>query len=173
MKKTLISDSVPIVVMGSSGCGKSTIGAILARKLSVDFLEGDDFHSSESRAKLAAGIALTDQDRWPWLRSLAQALGRSDSRQVASCSALKRAHREYISKVAAEPVLFIYLKGSRDVLAARLAARSDHFMSSSLLDSQLSTLEPPDHREFAITVNIEARIDAVVEEIISKLSGAD
>lgn len=145
-----------VVVMGVSGCGKSTVGNLLARALKAEFLEGDDLHPPRNIERMAAGIALTDHDRRDWLLEIAQQL--ADARAgrhalVVSCSALKHSYRDML-RTAASQLAFVYLHGSRDLLEARLTARPGHFMPSSLLDSQLQTLEVPADDERAIAIDI-------------------
>ena len=133
------------VVMGVSGSGKTVIGSALARSLHVEFVEGDDFHPEENVKRMASGIALTDEDRAPWLRSIAarlRAAKDAGTGLVVSCSALKRSYRDLLRTEAGE-VRFIFLKGTRARIAERLASRSGHFMPSSLLDSQFAALEEP------------------------------
>jgi len=163
------SDARLLVVMGSSGCGKSTVGNALAQRLNAVFIEGDDHHSAENKAKMQRSIALTDSDRGPWLSKLSKVMRDSNGTVVASCSALKKAYRNKISDGAGEPVLYIYLHGSSAILAARLAARKDHFMSRDLLDSQLALLEKPTQSEFAISVNIDQPVDSIVDQIVDKI----
>ncbi|HSY15696.1 MAG TPA: gluconokinase, partial [Jatrophihabitantaceae bacterium] len=131
------------VVMGVSGTGKSTIAALLASKLGWPMAEGDDFHSAANVAKMHAGHPLTDEDRWPWLHSIADWIGereRAGDGGVVTCSALKRAYRNLL--VDGHPdVRFVCLVGSRALLADRIGHREGHFMPASLLDSQLDTLE--------------------------------
>jgi gluconokinase len=133
-----------IVVMGVSGCGKSTLGAGLARRLGWAFLEGDDFHPAANRAKMAAGIALSDEDRAPWLDILGTALHAAAQRGgvVGSCSALRRCYRDRL-RALVPGLAFVHLTLDRELLAARMAARAGHYMPVSLLDSQLALLEPP------------------------------
>ena len=164
------SDARLLVVMGSSGCGKSTVGSALAQRLQAVFIEGDDYHSAENKTKMQRSIALTDSDRDPWLSELSKIMRNSNGIVVASCSALKKAYRTKISDGAGEPVLFIYLHGGSAILAARLAARKDHFMSRDLLDSQLATLEKPTLDEFAITINIDQPVESIVDQIVDKIS---
>lgn len=134
-----------VVVMGVSGSGKSTIAAGLAQVLSVPFIEGDELHSPLSVAKMKAGIALEDEDRWPWLDRIAAQLADKDRMPaglVMTCSALKRSYRDRIRR-GAPGVRFVFLCGPRALVELRLAARTDHFMPSTLLESQLQTLEVP------------------------------
>ncbi len=163
------SDARLLVVMGSSGCGKSTVGNALAQQLDAVFIEGDDLHSLENKTKMANSIPLTDDDRWPWLAELSSAMSKSSSTVVASCSALKKVYRDKIQSGAGEPILFVYLHGSSETLAARLSARHDHFMSKDLLESQLATLETPGDDEFSITVSIDQPVESIVEEIVNKI----
>lgn len=142
-----------IVVMGVSGTGKSTLGALLADRLGAPFLEGDTFHSPANVAKMAAGAPLTDDDRWPWLDRLGAALGdaaRGQGAAVAACSALRRAYRERLAAAAGLPLRFVFLDTDRAEIAHRMRARSDHYMPASLLDSQLATLERPGTDEPAL-----------------------
>jgi carbohydrate kinase (thermoresistant glucokinase family) len=144
-----------VVVMGVSGCGKSTVGKLLARSLSAEFLEGDDLHPPRNIERMAAGIALTDKDRRDWLLAIAHQLADARAGEhalVVSCSALKHGYRDTL-RSAASQLAFVYLQASRDLLQARLDARADHFMPGSLLDSQLQTLEPPGADERAITLD--------------------
>src|SRR5688572_29150053 len=131
-----------VVVMGVSGSGKTTVGVTLAQRLGLPFADADDFHSPQNTAKMAAGIPLTDEDRTPWLRSVAGWLAEhADSGGVVSCSALRRAYRDVL-RGDRPGTVFIHLHGEREVLAARLTARPGHFMPATLLDSQIDTLEP-------------------------------
>jgi gluconokinase len=134
-----------IVVMGVSGSGKSTVAAALARKLGFAFLEGDDFHPEDNRRKMAAGIALQDADRWPWLDALRDAIvaARATKGVVATCSALKRGYRDRIRAKVTPPLLFVLLSVGHHELTRRLQSRRGHFMPAALLESQLNTLEAP------------------------------
>ncbi|KKC33615.1 gluconokinase [Devosia psychrophila] len=136
-----------IIVMGVSSSGKSTVGQSIARRLHVAFLDGDGYHPEANVEKMRAGIPLTDEDRWPWLEKLATALhGAAEKKDAAvgACSALKCAYREFLVQKAGEPILFVYLQGSKDVIAARMAKRQHEYMPTSLLNSQFATLEVPD-----------------------------
>ena len=161
-----------IVVMGVSGCGKSSVGAALSQALGIPYRDGDDLHPAVNVAKMRAGEALTDADRWPWLERVAQDLARL-APVIVGCSALRRVYRDRIRAGAGGPVLFVHLAGSREVIAARMAARSGHFMPASLLDSQFATLEPPGPDEAAITVDINQPLDRQVAEILRRLELRD
>ncbi len=156
----LFSDAV--VVMGVASCGKTTVGEALAQNLGVAFIEGDKLHGDANVAKMSAGIPLTDDDRWPWLAHVGNAL-RGPGGKIASCSALKRGYREAIAKAAERTVFFVHLHGSADLLRQRIAARKGHFMPASLLDSQLATLEIPGTDERAITIDIAQSPKHVVQ----------
>ncbi|WP_342018405.1 gluconokinase [Devosia chinhatensis] len=133
--------------MGVSSSGKSTVGAALGRALHAPFLDGDRYHPEANVEKMRNGIALTDEDRWPWLEALTAALKEAAQKKgvaVGACSALKKAYRDFITEKAGEAVLFVYLDGSRDVIAERMARRNHEYMPTSLLDSQFATLEKPD-----------------------------
>lgn len=130
-----------IVVMGVSGCGKSTVGDLLARKLGAVYLDGDSLHSESNVAKMHAGTPLNDLDREPWLREISRRFGAAgETGLVIACSALKRSYRDIIR--SQDPsVQFVHLHGTRELLAARMNSRPEHFMPTALLDSQLATLE--------------------------------
>lgn len=130
-----------VIAMGVSGCGKSTVGRLLAQELGGEFLDGDDLHPEANVAKMAAGIPLDDADREPWLRLIGEKMAGASGTMVIGCSALKRAYRDII-RAAAPDTAFVHLHGTRELLADRMAARPGHFMPVSLLDSQLATLEP-------------------------------
>jgi len=158
----------PVVVMGVSGCGKSTVGDGLARRIGADFIEGDSLHPAINVEKMRVGTPLTDKDRWPWLDALGQALG-GDTNIVISCSALKRTYRDRLRALAGRPVVFVYLEGDRGVLAARMAARSHDYMPLVLLDSQLATLESPYAEEWVVTINIDQSLEAILESALEYL----
>lgn len=160
-----------IIVMGVSGSGKTTIAEALARQLGFACEDGDAYHPASNVAKMHSGIPLTDEDRWPWLRAIAQAIDRkaeAGTPVVIACSALKRTYREILVH-GREDVRIAYLKGSRDLIAKRLALRTDHFMPASLLDSQFATIEEPSPAEHIITVDIDATVDEIVTHIIGQL----
>jgi gluconokinase len=146
-----------LVVMGVSGSGKSTVGSALAAELGVPFVDADDLHPVANVEKMASGIPLTDDDRWPWLRLVGERLsGAGTTGMVVACSALKRAYRDAI-RAEAPGVRFVFLDASRALLEARVANRPTHFMPASLLDSQLASLEPLAPDEPGITVAPDLR----------------
>ncbi|NTJ61230.1 gluconokinase [Agrobacterium rhizogenes] len=157
------------VVMGVSGCGKSSVGLALAQRLAGIYVDGDDLHPAANVARMSAGIPLTDADRWPWLDKIGQCLALADDTALIGCSALKRIYRDRIREVVGAPVSFIHLAGSRETILRRLQARRDHFMPPALLDSQFAALEPPGADELAITVDIDRPLDVVVAAIIASL----
>jgi len=161
-----------VVVMGVAGAGKSTAGALLARRLGAAFIEGDRFHLPSSLEKMAKGIPLTDEDRWPWLDAVAAQIARraAEGRPVVcACSALKRAYRDRLREGAGLPLVFVHLDGSRALIAGRMAARTGHFFAPALLDSQFATLEPPGADEGAITADLALPVERMVEEIAADL----
>ena len=158
-----------IVVMGVAGCGKSTVAARLAERLGAAFLDGDTLHPSSNIAKMSRGEPLEDADRWPWLDAVGCEMAASDGPVVVACSALKRSYRDRIAAAAGAPVLFVHLNGSRDLIAARMSARTGHFMPASLLASQFEALEVPDAAENALSVDIGGDAEAVVELIVVEL----
>ena len=157
-----------IVVMGVSGCGKSSLGVALSEMLGIPFFEGDALHPPANVEKMRSGTPLTDDDRLPWLTRVAESLDAHPS-AIVSCSALKRSYRDHI-RARAGDVQFIHLAGSRDVLAQRMAARPGHYMPVSLLDSQLATLEPPGADE-ALTIDIALPPDAVLAAALDHVKG--
>lgn len=163
-----------IVVMGVSGCGKSTVGRALGATLGLPFVEGDDLHPPRNVALMAAGTPLTDDDRRDWLNTLAEVLAGAAARGhgvVVSCSALKRSYRERL-RAGAPGCRFVFLHGPQALLAERLQGRSGHYMPASLLQSQLDTLEPPAADEQAIALPITLAPEALVAEVKSQLEGA-
>lgn len=159
------------IVMGVAGCGKSHIGKAFAERIGAQFVDGDDLHPSSNIAKMSKAIPLTDTDRAPWLVRIGEALRDSNQPLVIACSALKRTYRETIRNTAGTTVQFLFLDGTRALLLERMSARNDHFMPTSLLDSQLQDLERPEPAELALTVSIDQPPDAVVTEILAELGG--
>jgi gluconokinase len=160
-----------LVVMGVSGSGKSTIAESLARRLAWSYEDGDKFHPASNVAKMSAGQPLTDTDRWPWLQAIADEIDRvctAGSHAVIACSALKRAYRDVLVHGRSD-VRIVFLDGTQQLIADRLAQRKGHFMPPGLLDSQFATLQPPDPDERPITVSIDASVDVIVDEIVRQL----
>lgn len=149
-----------LIVMGVSGCGKSSLGTALAAHLGIGFRDGDDLHPPANLAKMRAGEPLNDADRWPWLDLVAQELAGS-APLVIACSALRRAYRARIAEGAGGPLRFVHLTATREVLAPRLAARRGHFMPPALLDSQLAALEPPGPHE-ALTLDAGQSLKSLI-----------
>jgi gluconokinase len=168
-----ITPSRIIVVMGVSSSGKSTVGQSIARRLHVPFLDGDGYHPPANVEKMRSGIPLTDEDRWPWLERLAIALHEAADKKdaaVGACSALRRAYRDYLIEKAGEPILFVYLQGSREVIAERMARRQHEYMPTSLLDSQFATLEVPDpEAENVQIVPVTDSVDRITQTVVKGL----
>lgn len=157
-----------LIVMGVSGSGKTTIAQALESELGFTYAEADEFHPQSNIDKMSQGIPLTDEDRWPWLRSIRDwmsaeaAAGRST---VVTCSALKRTYRDLLRE-ADGTVFFIHLDGSEDLLRERMQHRSGHFMPASLLPSQLATLEPLESDEPGLKISIEKTPEEIVSEVL-------
>jgi gluconokinase len=154
--------------MGVSGSGKTTIGAMLAGRFGWRYGEADDFHPLANVEKMHAGIPLTDEDRWPWLRALGAWMGEQADPTVVTCSALKRKYRELLREDRPD-LRLIYLDGSKELISARLAARHGHFFPKQLLESQFADLEPPQEDEDALVVSIDQPLEKIVQEIYERL----
>lgn len=154
-----------MVLMGVSGCGKSTVGRALSERTGVPYLDGDDLHPPENIAKMERGEPLDDADRDPWLRLVGRAL--RDVPVIVGCSALKRRYRDILRDQAGR-VLFVHLSGSPELIAGRMGARTGHFMPPALLASQFAALEPPQPDEEAITVDIDQPLQSIVEAIATR-----
>lgn len=150
------------IVMGVSGCGKSTLGAALAQAWTIPFIEGDALHAPESVAKMAAGIALDDADRWSWLDRIGTAVNAASTGGVASCSALRRNYRDRLRQAVGPHLRFVMLDLPRDVLERRMTERPGHYMPPALLDSQLRTLERPMDEADVLIVDGTASIEDMV-----------
>jgi gluconokinase len=158
--------------MGVSGSGKSTVGAALAERLGWEFVDGDSLHPPANVAKMRAGQPLDDNDREPWLNAVALQIAAWIERKtpgVITCSALKRRYRNWIVGGRAG-VRLIFLRGSRALIAQRLADRREHFMPASLLDSQFASLQPPAPGEDAIVIDIDRSVAVIVDQIVTDLT---
>jgi carbohydrate kinase (thermoresistant glucokinase family) len=161
---------VIVIIFGVSGAGKTTVGKLLARKLSWHFLEADDFHPAANVEKMRDGHPLTDDDRWPWLRRLREQIERSLATRdnaVLACSALKRKYRDSL-RVNSD-VKFVFLRGDYELIADQLRHRHGHFMNPALLRSQFADLEEPQSDEDAITIELGRSPEELAEEIKTKL----
>ncbi len=162
-----------VVVMGVSGAGKSTVGKLIAARLSCEFRDADSFHPPANIAKMSSGVPLTDEDRWPWLEAIAAWIAQrraAGETGVVTCSALKRVYRDVVTHKQSPDVRLVYLKGDFDLIEARLKARTGHFMPPGLLNSQFGTLEEPAPDEHAITVSIDATPEEIAERVVRSLS---
>ncbi|BAI74688.1 gluconokinase (plasmid) [Azospirillum sp. B510] len=160
-----------VVVMGVAGCGKTTVGQMLAARLGCGFSDADSFHPPANVEKMRAGIALGDDDRWPWLAALRRAMDgwlAEGASHVVACSALRQVYREILSP-AGEPkgtVVFVHLTGSPELIGRRLRARQGHYMNPALLESQFATLEAP---EDAIVADVGRSPAEIVEDVLHRL----
>jgi gluconokinase len=159
----------PVVVMGVSGSGKSTVGVALARRLGVPFADADSFHPQANIAKMAAGVPLTDDDRYPWLDAVGQWLARHSDGGVMSCSALARRYRDQLRSHSPR-IAFLHLTGSPELIARRQAGRPGHFMPSSLVQSQFDALEPLGADERGMAIDVGQGVAAIVETFAPSVS---
>ena len=161
-----------IVVMGVSGSGKTTVGTALADSLGVEYAEADTFHPQANIDKMTAGTPLTDTDRWPWLRAIADWIGEhAETGGVVTCSALKRDYRDILR--SGGPAWFLHLHGDRALIAKRMETRSGHFMPVSLLDSQLADLQPLAATEDGLTVDLALGPDEIVQLALDAVGERD
>lgn len=165
-----------VVVMGVSGCGKSTVGRLIAEALDRPYLEGDAFHPPANVERMRAGTPLTDEDRAPWLHTLAERLAqarRDGGGVVLACSALKRRYRDVlrgdVPSGGTPDLAFVHLHGTRELLESRMAQRSGHYMPASLLASQLDALEPPQPDELAITLDVALPPEQIAQRALAWL----
>ncbi|MBL8576423.1 MAG: gluconokinase [Mesorhizobium sp.] len=171
-----VSGSQPpiVVVMGVSGSGKTVIGSRLAKALGADFAEGDSFHPPENISRMSAGMPLRDEDRWGWLDAIAIDIANADTKGrglVVTCSALKRIYRDRL-RLASRRLRFVYLEISRDAAAERVAARKNHFMPASLIDSQFADLQPPTGEEHVVVLEASRPPTELVASAVTALSKA-
>jgi carbohydrate kinase (thermoresistant glucokinase family) len=166
-----------LIVMGVSGCGKSTMAAALSERLGLDMMDGDDLHLPESVAKMRSGIALQDADRWPWLDRIGNYLAQEHTQgRVVACSALKRVYRDRIREQAGD-VCFVFLDGDFDLIAQRMRQRVGHYMQPGLLDSQFRTLEKPladetDVIRLPITEPVQDMVTQAIQALHSRVHPA-
>jgi gluconokinase len=161
-----------IVVMGVAGVGKSTVARLLAERLGLPFMEGDDLHSADNVAKMSAGIPLDDQDRWPWLAAISDWLRECDAAGtggVVTCSAVRRGYRDVL-RVASPEVFFVHLSGDRALVGERMARRTGHFMPPELLDSQYAALEPLAPDELGTVLDVRPDAAELVEAALAALA---
>jgi gluconokinase len=166
-----INKPVIAVIMGVSGSGKTTVSVLLSAALGCQFQEGDDLHPAANVEKMRSGIPLTDADRLPWLHEIAEEIDgwrKHGESGILTCSALKRSYRDIIIGDRSD-VTLVYLKGSRDLIHRRMAARHEHFMPLALLDSQFATLQEPTPDEHPITVDVGGKPVEIATEIVRQL----
>ncbi len=156
----------PVVVMGASGCGKSTVGRALAAHLGVPFADADDLHPAANVAKMASGRPLDDDDRAPWLREVGRWLAAQGSGGVMACSALRRAYRDALREQAPDTV-FLHLDGDQATLESRVSSRPGHFMPAGLVASQLAALEPLGADEAGTALDLRAPVDTLVRAFLN------
>jgi gluconokinase len=159
-----------IVVMGVSGCGKTTVGQGLAAALGGRFVDADNLHTDAARAQMRAGTPLTDDDRAPWLIRVGQTLAAPPLPVIVACSALRRRYRDAVRAATGGDVLFLHLAGPKELIAARMALRRDHYRPVSLLDSQFAALEPPDAEETFATLDLRGSEADLVAAAIAACS---
>lgn len=163
--------SIHVVVMGVAGCGKSTVAEAIHERLGYVYAEGDDFHPQANIDKMSAGIPLTDEDRWPWLKVINTwmvAREELDENTVVSSSALKRSYREVLAQNV--PTFFVHLTGSQELIQQRLNERKGHFMPPALLPSQFAILEPLQPDENGVEVSIEGSVEEMVERAVAAVN---
>jgi carbohydrate kinase (thermoresistant glucokinase family) len=160
-----------LIIMGVSGCGKTTIAELLSRELGWEYRDGDEFHPKSNVEKMHSGTPLTDEDRWPWLKAIAAWIDQrrqAGEHAIVTCSALKRSYREILAGARTD-VGLIYLKGDEELIAQRLSKRHHHFMPKALLHSQFQALQEPGPDEHPITVSIEPAPEEIAAAILEKL----
>lgn len=159
------------IVMGVSGCGKTSVGEGLSQSTGIRFVDGDALHPKANVDKMSAGSPLTDEDRWPWLEAIGREFAQSREPLIIGCSALKRSYRDKIRHHAGAMVTFIHLTGTRDTISKRMQARKNHFMPLTLLDSQFAALEPLEADEDSVSVDIDQSLEAIIAQAARHLEG--
>ena len=155
------------IVMGVSGCGKTTIAKLLSKEFDLPYFDGDDFHPKKNVSKMSKGQPLNDSDRQGWLLALNElAIDNSEKGAIIACSALKKAYRETLQKMIEDSICFVYLEGTFELIQQRMKERKNHFMPAGLLESQFKTLEPP---EKAIRVSIDGLPEEILQDILSQM----
>lgn len=155
-----------IISMGVSGSGKSTLAELLAEKFELPFLEADDFHSETNKAHMAAGKALTDEMREPWIASICETIKTEGKSCVLAYSGLRRSHRQKFRELGFK-TLFLHMHGTKELIAARMSERAGHFMPVSLLDSQFAAMDPQENEPDMVMVSIDATVPEIVSEATS------
>lgn len=161
---------VHVVAMGVSATGKTVVGTRMAKELDLEFIEGDDLHPQANIDKMAAGIPLTDEDRWPWLQAIADRVGERDAAgrsTLVTCSALKRTYRDVLRSAVSTDTFFVHLHAPFEVLEERMGQRTKHFMPTSLLQSQFDTLEPLQPDEDGVQVDVSPPVEDVVATAVA------
>jgi gluconokinase len=166
------SDAIVVVVMGVAGAGKTTVGRRLASEVGAGFVDGDDLHTEAARAKMRSGLALCDDDRWPWLDRIGETLGSSlaaGRSTIVACSALRKAYRDRLRAAVGPALRFVYLAATPEAMRARVASRSGHYMPAALVDSQFATLEPPCGEGDVIEIAAESDLATSVPRLAARL----
>ena len=160
-----------IIVMGVSGCGKSSVASLLSEALDYRFIEGDELHPQANIDKMTQGIPLQDEDRWPWLDRIGAELEKAkDESVIVTCSALKRVYRDRLRKAAGHSVAFVFLDGTEALLTERMGKRKGHFMPLGLLKTQLDTLEVPTGEDGVVTVDIDNTLEDIRDKALDGLA---
>jgi gluconokinase len=168
------SDPLAVVVMGVTGAGKTTVGRLLSEAIGADFIDGDDLHTDEARRKMGSGLALSDDDRWPWLDRIACKLAAglvARRGMVIACSALRKSYRDRLRAKVGPALRFIYLAAEPEAMRTRVADRKGHYMPASLVDSQFAALEPPDHEADVIEASAESELADLIPLLAAKICG--
>lgn len=160
------ADPIRLVVMGVTGCGKSTVGSAIAAAIGARFCDGDSLHSAASVEKMRRGEPLTDEDRWPWFGRIAGFLNSGEGHAVIACSALKRAYRDYLRREVGG-LHFLFLDAPPDLVTQRVSTRQNHYMPASLVASQFAALERPDDESRVTTVRADKPLDEIVRAFLA------